>query len=317
MLRRSACEQLLLLPKRTRAHMPWMDILVGVGMAVRLPVPRIPTKNANANLAVELFQDILQATGWGRERAWLAIAKLLMTCDVWEKPAWRAFYDFPVLMERNNYTFTSTGDPNTYMRDAELIAEYLASELGISRALLCSELAVYFRHPKIMNLQPNNVRGHAFRSLIAEALALYGDSALTISEEQSPHGMFPGFPFPNRSKNARIDIVVRRGALPVALLSTRWTYRHDRVEMIDEGAAYIPAARSVNPRCVYYGVTAEVSEARLKKVISATEPVVASAAIKRLVHLKPELASSVIGNNSELKHLISLEQLCLDSFDWH
>ncbi len=52
------------------------------------------------------------------------------------------------------------------------------------------------------------------------------------------------------------------------------------------------------------------------KVIHATEPVLPSAALKRLVHLKPELASTVIGNNGELGLLMGLEELCQASFYW-
>lgn len=279
-------------------------------------MPRIPTGDQNANLAVQLFRDIMTATGWGRDRAWLAIAKLLMTCDVWGNGAWRSFHDFPVLVESNKYKFIKTGAPNARMADANRVGDYLASELGISRALLCSEIAIYFKSPQVLNLQPNNIKGHGFRSLVAETLAMFGDPTLAISEEEFPHRMFPGYPFPNRSPKARIDIVARRGTMPVALLSTRWTYRHDRADMIDEAAAYIPAARGINPNCLYYGVTAEFDVARLKKVIHVTAPVLQTAALRRLVHINPVLVTTVTGKNGELANLMSLEELCQESFSW-
>ena len=52
-------------------------------------------------------------------------------------------------------------------------------------------------------LQPNNIRGHAFRSLVAHALATYGDPDLTIREEQEAHELFPEFELGTRSKNPK------------------------------------------------------------------------------------------------------------------
>lgn len=280
-------------------------------------MPREGTGDSNAELAVSLFNDLLDHRGWGLDRAWLAISQLLMTCQVWENGEWTHFADFPVLMERNEYRPRRGGADPRATRDAKAVGDRLASELGLtSRSDLPAALGLFFRQNRLSQLQPNNPRGHAFRSLVAETLARFGDPGLTISEERSPHAMFPGYRFDARSSEARIDIVAQRGAVPVALISTRWTYRHDRVDMIEEARAYIPAARSLNRNCVYYGVTAEFGQARLKKVILQTEAVERYASLRRLVHLNPELASSVVGRNGQLAHLMSLEQMVTESTDW-
>jgi hypothetical protein len=278
---------------------------------------RIGTNDKHANLAVDLYRDLLESKGWGLEKSWLAIAQLLMTCQVWESGKWHPFHALPVLMERNNYKVTNTGKPNRSLLDAERVANFLASQLQISPPELCSNLGLFFEHPEIRGLQPNNPRGHAFRSIVAETISRFGDPGLTIIEEQSPHDLFPGFSMPARSDRAKIDIVVKRGPRVVALVSTRWTYRHDRVDLIDEAMAYMPAARSVNPTCVYYGVVAEFGKARLKKVIDQTEAVVPTAALRRLVHIKASLASDVIDRNGDLAHLIDLEEMVNDSRDWN
>lgn len=280
-------------------------------------MPRIGTDDRNAELAVVLFNELVATNNWAVDQAWLAIAKLLMTCQVWEDGAWRPFGDFPVLMERNNYRPGRRGDPSRSARDAMAVGDRLVSELGLTgRAALCSQLGIFFQHPQLHGLQPNNPRGHAFRSLVAATIAKFGDPELVIREECSPHVMFPGFRFENRSEHASIDIVALRDGIAVALISTRWTYRHDRVDLIDEARAYIPAARSVNGKCVYYGVTAEFGAARLKKVIRQTEAVQRHAALRRLVHIKAELPSVVIGNNGELSYLMSLDEMVRESFDW-
>jgi hypothetical protein len=233
---------------------------------------RIGTNDSHANLAVDLYRGLLDSNEWGLGESWLAIAQLLMTCRVWESGTWRGFHGLPVLMERNNYKVTTAGKPNRYLMDAGRVADFLASQLQISPAQLCSNLGLFFDHPDIRGLQPNNPRGHAFRSIVAETISRFGDPALTITEEQSPHALFPGFPMANRSVGAKIDIVVNRGPLVVALVSTRWTYRHDRVDLIDEARAYIPAARNLNPACVYYGVVAEFGKERLKKSLIRRRP---------------------------------------------
>jgi len=170
---------------------------------------------------------------------------------------------------------------------------------------------------KDLGIQPNNPRGHAFRSLCATVLERFGDPQLSIQEEVDPHSLFPGHPFNLRSENPRIDIAVHRGTLIVALCSVRWTYRHDRVDMLEEASQYMSAARRANPHCKFFGITAEVNPARLRKVLRETAPLARhAAAMDRLVHLHRPLATSVIGHNAELTHLMDLAEWAADSVHW-
>jgi hypothetical protein len=86
--------------------------------------------------------------------------------------------------------------------------------------------------------------------------------------------------------------------------------------MIDEASDYLPAARKLNRDCLFFGITAEVNPARLKKVVNQTEAVSRHAAITRLVHLHSPIATSVIGHNGELAHLMDLADWVHDSFRW-
>lgn len=280
-------------------------------------MPRVGTSDKHAELAVRLFQGLLADNDWELDQSWLAIATLLMTCEIWRDGEWRAFHNAPVLQESNNYKLKRNGEPNKALEEALLVKEWIAAELDVPAEGLCAELSQFLRHPEIADLQPNNPRGHAFRSLVAETLARFGDPELDVREEVSPYRLFPGFPFPTRSPDARIDIVVRRGPRLVALISARWTYRHDRVEMIDEAMAYMPAARGQNDTCRFFGATAEFGAARLKKVIEQTQPMMRNAAIDRLVHLNPELPGELIDRNGELREMWSLAQMVEDSYNWH
>ncbi|MDE0133116.1 MAG: hypothetical protein OXQ32_12775 [bacterium] len=263
-----------------------------------------------------MFRDLLVKRGWELNKAWLAIAVLLMTCEIWRDGRWRAFHDAPVLRESNDYGLTKAGAPNRALKDAFLVRQQLSHELDIDPTTVCHELGRYFQHPAIIGLQPNNPRGHAFRSLVAETVAHFGDRGLDVIEEESPHTLFPGYAFGSRSRDARIDIAVKRDGRPVALITTRWTYRHDRVDIIEEALAYVHAARAVNNNCRFFGVTSEFGTARLKKVLYQTEPLTSNAAINRLVHLNPKLPGPLISRNGVLRAMWSLEQMVHDSYNW-
>lgn len=280
-------------------------------------VPRTPSTDAHAEQAVALFLELIASQNLGVDEAWVAVAQLLMTTQVWDGGVWRPLHGELVLMERNNYKLTKRGEPNQALRDAAAVGAYIAQAIGVNRAVLDDHVGLFFKRPEISGLQPNNLRGHAFRSLVATTLDRFGDPALEIYEEQPVRDLFPGWDFGNRSEDARIDITVRRAGRIVALISTRWTYRHDRVDMIDEARAYIPAARNANRTVRFFGVTAEMGTARLKKVINEAAPIHPNPAIQSLVHLKPELASSVIGNNGTLRYLVSLADFVRSSTEWH
>lgn len=278
---------------------------------------RYGTKDPNANLSVRLFDNLISEYQWSVDDAWLAVVKLLVTCDVFDSKAWRALYGSPVLMERNNYKISLLGKRNQCLREADAVRGYLAEKLGVSSEDVCAHIGEFFRQPNIASLQPNNPRGHAFRSIVTRFLERFGDPQLDLFEEVSPHDRFPGFSFSGRSKEPRMEILATRNEKPVAILSVRWTYRHDRVDMIDEAREYMPAARRANPNVAFFGVTAEFVAARLKKVIAVTEPVAKrGAALTRLVHLNAFLCRELLGHDGELAHLWSLSDLARSSFSW-
>ena len=279
-------------------------------------MPRASTTDVNAELAIRLYGELLDDRGWGLDRAWVAISALLMTCDVWRGGDWYPLHDAPVLRESNVYGLTRTGDPNPALADALGVKERLANELGIPLDNLCDSVGRFFREAPLLGLQPNNPRGHAFRSLVSETLARFGDPALDVREEVAPGDVFPGFDRRAVGRDSRIDVVVRRDDRPVALITTHWTYRHTRVGMLRDGEAYTPAARQLNNNCRFFGVTAEFATARLKKVISETSPMRRNATIDRLVHLNPELPGDLIGRNGDLREMWSLAEMVEDSHNW-
>ena len=279
-------------------------------------MPRAATTDANAELAVRLYGEMLDQREWGLERAWLAVAELLMTCEVWWGGHWHPRYDAPVLRESNVYGLAKGGQPNPALRASLAVKDRLAEELAVPSYDLCRAIGRFFREPPLRGLQPNNPRGHAFRSLVAETLARFGDPALDVAEAVSPHDVFPDFDPRTAGRDNRIDIVVWRGDRLVALITTHWTYRHTRAGMLRDAEAYMPLARRLNPDCRFFGVTAEFSTPRLQMVIERSRATTPNADIDRLVHLNAELPGEVIGHDGELDGMWSLAEMVEDSRGW-
>jgi hypothetical protein len=276
-------------------------------------MPRLGTFNTNAETAVTLFNSRMASEGRKLDQAWLTVSELLMTCENWSAGRWLPFFGQPVLRESNDYKKNKAGDPNKALKESMLIGDYIAEKLGVPRGELCSHIGGFL---KGLAIQPNNPRGHAFRSLIAETLSIYGDTDLTVREEVLVHSVYPSFTFALRSPDPRIDLVVLRNQRIVALCSTRWSYRHDRLDMLKEAAAYMAAARGENPHCKFFGITAELNPARLKKVVKQTSALQRNAAMERLIHLHKPLATTVIGHNGVLEHLLDLVEWSRDSVNW-
>ena len=275
------------------------------------------SRSPKSQLAVEMSEALCQANGWSKEHAWKSIAKLLLTCEIFPSKSigWCPFHDVVVYRESND--FGPLDSPVNLVRQrAEQLTSFLAKELGVSRSSLCSEIGDYWRHSDIRPFQPHNLVGNAFRSIVAHLLVRYGDQGLEIEEEVLPSIEYPGFNFSSRSRGARIDIVARRGGIAVALISVRWRFRHDRVDVVDEAISYMHAARKHNAHCKFYAVVAEFSPPRLAKILSNASPDVPNRAIEACIHLQPELLWNGLNENGRTKNLRCLAWLIDQSFNW-
>ena len=271
-------------------------------------------RSANAQAAVEMYEAMRLQRRWTQATAWHGIAILLLSCDIW-RYGWYGFHDVVVYRESNDFRVGSKG-PNAVLRRAESLTGFLAGELGIGRNAVCEEIAAYWREPKVANKQPNNLAGHAFRSLTVHILKTYGDPDVTYYEEVSPYDEFPGQQFITRSRDPKIDIVARRGDVSVALISSRWRFRHDRVEVVEEAMAYAPAARRHNAECRFYASVGEFAPNRLDKILSNCPPAQPHGALTAAVHFAPHLITVGLGENGRLAHLQSLEWLIGETFSW-
>ena len=120
-------------------------------------------RSINAQLAIDMYEALRAQHQWSRATAWQGVARLLLSCDVW-RHGWQSFHGVVVYREANDFRDGARG-PNVVVRRADALTGFLANELGVSRAALCEEIAAYWRHRDIADLQPPNLVGHAFRSL--------------------------------------------------------------------------------------------------------------------------------------------------------
>ena len=271
-------------------------------------------RSANAQLAIDMYEALRGKHDWSALTAWQGIARLLLSCEIW-RHGWQGFHDVVVYREANDFKVGVHG-PNIVMRRADALTGFLANELSLPRADLCDEIAAYWRHPNIAGLQPHNLVGHAFRSLTVHILETFGDQNITYAEEVSPYEEFPGQHFITRSQDPKIDIVARRGNVTVATISSRWRYRHDRVDMVEEAMAYAPAARRHNPACSLYASVGEFAPNRLARVLRNCPPAQPHGALAATVHFAPQLITGGLEQNGRIVQLQSLEWLIRETYSW-
>jgi hypothetical protein len=266
-------------------------------------------RHRNAQLAVDLYNRLHEKHNWSPPTAWHGIARLLLTCNVWGR-GWEPFHDVVVYRERNDLV------KGQIVRDrTEALSLFLAQQLGVTRSNLCYELGTYWRQPTISELQPHNPVGIAYRSLIVNALELFGDRGVTYDEEADRHREFPRHSFPARSGKSKVHILARKRGRIVALLSTQWRSRHNRVRFINQSLAYAAAARRENPNCSLYAVVGEFTPSRLDKILNC-QPAIPNAALYATVHFEPRLITEGLRENGRMTHLKSLEWLIEQSFLW-
>jgi hypothetical protein len=147
-------------------------------------------------------------------------------------------------------------------------------------------------------------------------LEQFGAPGITYAEEISPYDEFHGQHFTTRSRDPKLDIVARRGNVTVALISSRWRFRHDRVDVVEEAIAYATAARRHNPACRLYASVGEFAPNRLEKILSNCPPVQPHGALAAAVHFAPQLITAGLGENGRMANLKSLEWLIGETFLW-
>jgi hypothetical protein len=239
-----------------------------------------PTDRA---LIVEEFAQALYPAGsLSLTTAWLGIYQLL----------W--WYEHGLLHVREANDLLRS---KTWQDRARAAEAYITQQLGVPRNQLPQLVDRMIRLPRWspggMPVQRQNPLGRGFRVLVGEVLTRWGDPRFDYREEEFAAAWFPGMSLPGRSRNPRMDVLAVEIARkrPAAILSCKWSIRHDRIsEPTNECTAYKGAAiqqQIMNLR--YYVITNEMDGQRLDKVLD--QP-----CVDGLVHVHLGLVRYVLGS---------------------
>jgi len=155
-----------------------------------------------------------------------------------------------------------------------------------------------FHHQSFKRMQIQNPLGIAFTLSLTRLLKKFSGSAGYDfhTEEAIGRSVFIGLKDPPRRAS---DIVVIRGDDEVAIISAKWSLRHDRLkDMLDECAYF----RVVRPSLKFYAATNEYMPARLAKLLI-------DRCIEDVFHIKRSLVMLVNNDDTRLASIRDLSEL--------
>ncbi|MCH9728730.1 MAG: hypothetical protein K0U84_03435 [Actinomycetia bacterium] len=216
------------------------------------------TSQADRSLLVEAFDSAIYPPGVGLtpETAWLGIYQLL----------W--WYEHGVLHVREANDLKKP----IWRERAAGLETYIADQIDVDPSLLRHHVDLMMRLPRWEGMQRNNPVGNGLRILFSELCQRFANPAFSYPEEQDANNWFPGITMPGRSKKPKVDVAAirKKGGRPKAVLSCKWSIRHDRIsDPTNECVQYKSAAVQQQVMDLdYYVLTNEMSVSRLDKVIN-------------------------------------------------
>jgi hypothetical protein len=231
-------------------------------------------------LVVEQFDAARYSTGAASlEEAWLGIYQVLLWYE----------HDFLHIKESNDLK------KNPWQVKARRAEAFIARELGVAPDELPVLIDRMMRLPRWQGKQRNNPLGHGLRMLVSEVLRRWGDPRFSYPEEEPATNWYPGISMPGRSEAPYLDVVSHDSKKVRAIISCKWSYRHDRIsDVTNECQEYKAAAvRRQQMGLGYFLVTSEFDPQRLDKVLN--QP-----CVDGLVHVHLDLATEVAGGMTQL-----------------
>jgi len=260
-------------------------------------------RERTARRAVDLFEQCTYPGGQSASTAWLGIYQVLL----WYGPAGTQGA-LPHIIEADKLR-AKTG-AQQWVRRARRLEVYLARNLGCEPAEVANRVDLLMRLPGYVGLQRQNPLGMAFAELVAYVLRKFGDRKLLYRTGAPAREVFPAVHLQTRSRRPRIDVAAFRNGKPAAIITTKWSIRHDRLaDVIDEGISYKSAAMRTGLKLRFFFVTNEFDPARLDKVLGSGVP-------DALVHVHPPAVTDVCQLDERLRNLRDLPFLVSDSSDW-
>jgi hypothetical protein len=272
----------------------------------------MPTRQQTIETATRLFDSATFPNGTvTAQSAWSGIYQCLLWYEFLPN-AILGHSGLPHIIDANRLTKSQNKGPSAWQRHAIAVEEYLALHWAIPPVGVESRVDSLMKSPQYAGLQRHNILGAAFAALVRLTLQRYGtqDQLITYELEVAGASAFPGIQIPTRSEKPSIDILVRKAGKNIGIISTKWSYRHDRVDdLTTECRAYKNAAAYTDTKLFYYIATNEFDPAR-------TDKLVCDKCVDRVIHVRKELVTGVCKLNGRLKNLWDLSELLESSDCW-
>ena len=277
----------------------------------------MPTRVQTITDAIRIFENAEYPSGLSPASAWLGIYQTLL----WYEPVnWLGFGDLPHIIDADKLRPASPAKkrswtrPNAWQKRAQALGNYLAEQLGCSVNDVPRKTDLLMKQPDFEGMQRQNTLGMAFTGLIKHVLEKFGPATVSYETEVDAAIIFPGITFPGRSGTPRIDLLARLNDIPRAIISAKWSVRHDRLSDITNEcpvyrAAYERIYRQTHRNLLYYVITNEYDSSRLNKMLDDT-------CVDRIVHVRKAAVVEVCGLNGRLNRLIDLADFIKATLSW-
>ncbi len=278
----------------------------------------MPSRDQTMSDAIQIFQNRSESYNSDVSKAWLGIYQVLLW---YESVNWLGFEQLPHIIDADKLRPASPAKkakwkrPNIWQQRGQAISTYLSEQLGCSIDNLpqCTDLLM--KSTSYVDLQRQNILDTAFVGLIKHVLERFGTEGVIYSNEVEATTVFPGITFPGRSSTPRIDLLAIRRDIPCAVISAKWSLRHDRLnDITNECPVYKAAYERIyrgarRDHLRYYLVTNEFDPARLNKVLNDT-------CVDGVVHVHKAAVVDVCGLDGRLEQLIDLTNFVTGTQTW-
>ena len=173
------------------------------------------------------------------------------------------------------------------------------------------------KHPNYLGMQRQNTLGIAFAGIVKHILEKFDSNVITYQAEVEAARIFPGISVPGRSTTPRIDVLAICDGIPRAIISAKWSVRHDRLnDITNECPVYKAAYERVyrQSRCgqalLFYLLTNEFDPARLNKMLD-------DSCVDSVVHVHKAGVTDVCRLNGRLTKLHDMTDLIQETLSWH
>jgi hypothetical protein len=242
--------------------------------------------------ARRLVAEFLAVRGNDAANAWLAVYQALL----WYETV--GGVPVPHIME------VSALRGGAWRKRAEEVNSYLATALALEPHEVPHKVDRLLSLPNFVGQQRQNPLGQGFVGAIHGVLSALGARDIDYRTEVPSTDFFPGIRIPGRTTIPKIDLAALHEDRLVAVLSAKWSLRHDRLnDITNECPVYKEAAfRHWRRHPYYYVVTNEFSPARLRRLVE--DP-----CVDAVIHVHAALVTEVCGLDIHVADLADLIRL--------